>query len=90
MLHEFINFTAKVKEYASLLTQGRNSGMYAIDINCYGCGIAPYYDDPENGTIFRDTISEIAHELFDFNAEEAQENARLQDACADELTLQGK
>jgi len=88
MLHEFINFTAKVKEYATLLTQGRNKGMYAIDINCYG--IAPYYDDPENVTIFRDTISEIAHELFDFNTEEAQENARLQDAYADELTLQGR
>jgi len=88
MLHEFINFTAKVKEYATLLTSGRNKGMYAIDVNCYG--IAPYYDDPENGTIFRNTISEMAHELFNFDTEEAQENARSQDAYADELTLQGR
>ena len=88
MLHEFINFTAKVKEYATLLTQGRNKGMYAIDVNCYG--IAPYHDDPENGTIYRGSISETAHELFDFDTEEAQENARLQDAYADEFTLQGR
>ena len=88
MIHKFINFTAKVEEYATLLTTGRNKGFYAIDINCYG--IAPYLDDSENGTIFRYTISEIAHELFDFNTEEARENARLQDAYADELTLRGR
>ena len=87
-LHKFINFTAKVKEFATLLTQGRNKGLYAIDISLYG--IAPYCDDCENGTILRNNVAEIAHELFDFNREEAQENARLKDAYADELTLQGR
>ena len=88
MLHEFINFTAKVKKCATLLAQGRNKGMYAIDINSYG--IAPYNSDCENGTIYRNNITEIAYELFDFDTEEAHENARLQDAYADELTLQGR
>ena len=88
MLHEFINFTAKVKEYAVLLTQGRNKGMYAIDVSCYG--IAPYYDDPENGTMYRRNIAELAHELFNFDIDEARDNVRMQDAYADELTLNGK
>ena len=87
-MNEFINFKARVKDFAILLTHVVYKGSYAIDINSYG--ITPYFDDPENATIYRDNIMEIAHELFNFDTEEAQKGARLQDALADELTLRGK
>ena len=86
-INEFINFKKTIQEYAKVLTSGRNKGMLAIDINPYG--IAPYYDDPENGTIYRNSISELAHELFDFDIRQSLADARELDAYADELTLQG-
>lgn len=88
MIHDLINFSEQVKNDVVLLTSGRYAGMYAIDINQYG--LCKYNSDPENGTIYRNSITQIVHEFFDFDTDSALEEARLSDAYADEMTLNGR
>ncbi len=57
----FLKHRAEVAKLAQVVnTHGET--MYAIDVNRYG--ISEPFSDPENSTIFRNSIEELARDTF--------------------------
>jgi len=69
---EFETHKKKVADLAELLTNRQTYGkpMYAIDVNRWGIN-APF-SDPENSTIYRDSIEELAYDSFVGDDEEIE------------------
>lgn len=67
MKTNFKKHSAKVSKLAKKVTNRVTYGkeMYAIDVNRWG--IYEPFSDPENDTIYRLTIKELAIDTFDFD-----------------------
>lgn len=59
-----LNHRTEVAELAQLVTNRNTYGkpMYAIDVNRWG--ISEPFSDPENSTIYRSTLAELANDTF--------------------------
>ena len=70
MNFESFNHRAKVAKLAKLVVDRNTHGkpMYAIDVNRWG--ISEPYSDPENSTICRSTLIELAYDTFVSDDEE--------------------
>ena len=60
----FLNHRREVAQLAQLVTNRQTYGkpMYAIDVNRWG--ISEPFSDPENITIYRSTLYELANDTF--------------------------
>ena len=70
MNFESFNHRAKVAKLAKLVNNRYTHGkpMYAIDVNRWG--VCEPYSDPENSTIYRSTLVELAYDTFVSDEEE--------------------
>ena len=60
----FLNHRREVAQLAQLVTNRQTYGkpMYAIDVNRWG--ISEPFSDPENSTIYRSNLDELANDTF--------------------------
>ncbi len=65
-----LNHRAEVAKLAHVVTNRSTYGrpMYALDVNSWG--INEPFSDPENDTIYRDTLFELANDTFVSEEEE--------------------
>ena len=65
-----LNHRAEVAKLARIVTNRSTYGrpMYAIDVNRWG--INEPFSDPENGTVYRNTLLELANDTFVSEEEE--------------------
>lgn len=59
-----LNHRTEVAKLAQIVTNRNTYGkpMYALDINRWG--ISEPFSDPENSTIYRSTLAELANDTF--------------------------
>lgn len=59
-----LNHRTKVSKLAQIVTNKSTHGkpMYALDVNRWGVGEP--FSDPENSTIYRNTLVELANDTF--------------------------
>ena len=57
-----LNHRTEVAKLAKIVTNRYEKPMYAIDVNRWG--ISEPFSDPENSTIYRSTLVELAKDTF--------------------------
>jgi len=79
-----LNHRTKVAELAQVVTNRNTYGkpMYAIDVNRWG--INEPFSDPENSTIYRSNLAELAYDTF-VSEDEEMDHAHYPNAAYESI-----